>query len=276
MSSLQALSSLTRLRTSYLPRTRCRSLLLALSAVLISCAQGPDEIIDEYIPVIEAGRPPVDSSLTDSSMSIDPPIEEPVVIPEASVPPLDAGVRDAGGGSPESGVLQPVDSGSTTPPDTGAPRDAGLDSTTPVKDAAPDTSTPVDTGTSPEASNGLTCSTTPAYATATACAKCTCMKCAAPVMNCYASSDANKNMQCAAVQACAEQNHCVGAVCLCGEGDPLCLSADGKCRQVIETAAGTSNALDINRMSGDTSTSVGRANAIGDCEMAQCRNECGL
>lgn len=250
---------------------RFRGLIFALSSLLLSCAQGvlPEEIIDDvFIP--DAG-PHVDASVAEAAAQIEIPVEEPVAIPEAGPAVMqDAsnGARDAGA---EAGALQPVDAGK---PETSTPLDAAPEASTPVKDAAPETSTPVDTGV-PDAPSGLMCSATPAYPTTTACAKCVCTKCAAPVASCYASTDAAKNTQCAAVQACAEQNHCVGADCLCGDS-VLCLNPNGKCRQVIESAAGTSNALDIQRMGNDTSTSVGRANAIGTCESSSCKSECGL
>jgi hypothetical protein len=252
-------------------RVHFRGLIIALSSLLISCAQGvlPDEVIEDVV-VPDAGHP-VDAS-PDTAAQIQTPIEEPVAIPPeagmAPVPDSSTGTRDAG---MEAGPLQPVDAGK---PETSTPLDAAPDTSTPVKDSGPETSTPVDTGV-PDAPSALMCSAAPAYPTSTDCAKCICTKCASMVMSCYASSDSAKNTQCAAVQACAEQNHCTGADCLCGDS-VLCLSPNGKCRQVIETAAGTSNALDIQRLGNDTSTSVGRANAIGTCESSSCKSECGL
>jgi hypothetical protein len=244
---------------------------LALS-LLIGCATAPDgselpdlvrdaaAVIDEPMVEIEAGEvlAPYDSGI--------------LPIPG----PIDAGnARDAG--KSDAATTTPSDAGSTTPPrDSGTtqpPVDAGTPP--PPVDAGSDSGqTMSDAG----GGTGQMCSAAPAYPTTTACAKCTCMKCASQVTACYASTDSAKNTQCAAVQACAETNHCTGEACYCGNASTLAcaFNPEGACRQVIETAAGSDNPLDVQNASGDLNSPVGRANAIGTCEQMNCKSECGL
>jgi hypothetical protein len=94
-------------------------------------------------------------------------------------------------------------------------------------------------------------------------------------MACFASSDAAKNTQCGKVQACAEAKHCTGQDCYCGSA-LLCAPPSGACVEVIKTATGTSNLIDISNASSDTSTAIGRASAIGACSSTSCKTECGL
>jgi hypothetical protein len=101
------------------------------------------------------------------------------------------------------------------------------------------------------------------------------MKCASQVTSCFASSDSAKNTTCATVHACAEKNHCAGEACYCGSS-LLCLSPEGACKSEIETAANASGPLDVQNASNDPETPVARAKAVGDCQMANCRSECGL
>jgi hypothetical protein len=268
-----------------------RRLCLCLSSLVMigtfgACAQGisGEELPNDFYPYdamqSEASPPEAGPSLPQEDAAVPVP-------PDSSVNPTSDASNpapvDAGGGAADTGTT-PADTGVTpvadASRDTGTPpMDAAPDTSTPVRDAQPplDTSTqPVDTG-APDVSqpNNNMCATTQAYPTTTACAKCTCTKCAAPVASCYASTDAAKNTQCIAVQTCAEKNTCWGQECYCG-GSALCLNPDGACRQVIETATGTNNALEINEMSNDTSTAVGRAKAIGSCQSTQCKSECGL
>lgn len=239
-------------------------------SVLVACAEAPD------------GSNPGDYTLYDSGLTTDPPAAEAglpmlpadngehIVIPPSTPP------SDAGGSKPmdastplETGVLKPADS-SAPPPDTGSPAvvDAATDSgTTKPIDAA------VDSGAKPDAApSGQMCSATPAYPTATDCAKCTCSKCGSEVAACYAGSD---SAQCASVQVCAETNHCASDACFCGTS-VTCLFPDGQCKSVIETAAGSTELLDIQRARDDATSSVGRANAIGSCQQTNCRSECQL
>jgi hypothetical protein len=238
---------------------------IALTSVLAACAQAPDG--SDYYGAYES---------FDAATVVE---QDPLPQPEAGavLAPWDAGsvvpvvpsnpvaVRDAGTARDAGdGVLRPVDSGtitlvdsSTKPPDT-----------TPTK--------PVDAGSvtpQPEAgASGQMCASTPAYATSSACAKCTCMKCATQVAACFAGADSAK---CASVQACAEKNHCAGEDCYCG-GALLCLNPEGKCRAEIEAAAGASDALGVQSAGNDANNPVGRAKAIGACEVANCKSECGL
>jgi hypothetical protein len=203
-------------------------------------------------------------------------------------PPMTGGSVDSSTGPIDTGTLTPVRDATT--PDTGNPTpiDAAAETSTP---ATPDTGTSTpDTGTSTPDTGTTTpdtgtteppqmCAATPAYPTTTACARCICMKCGSQVTACYASNDSAKNTQCAAVQACAEANKCVDRDCFCGKdtSDLACLSnQNGACKQVIATAAGSSNALDVQRAGDDLQNPVGRAAAIGACEVSNCKSECGL
>lgn len=292
-------STLTLL--SYAPVSRLlarRALLLLVPCIWLGCAQGAE--VDEFegyarpdggLPLVDAGngvRDSASSALPESSLPPGP-------VDPGPTTPLDTGV---GGGASDSGTT-PVDTGTQLPQDTGTPRDTGTDtSVTPPMDAAPDTSTPPrdasndtgsttpDTGTTPDANvtpeastNPNMCSSTPAYPTTTECARCTCMRCAMEVSNCYASNESAKNTQCAAVQACAETNKCVDRDCYCGKdtSDFACLNnQNGACEQVIETAAGSDSALDVQRAGDDPQSPVGRAALIGACQVANCKSVCGL
>lgn len=260
-----------------------RVLSLLMIGGLGACAQGisGEELPDDILPYDAALR---DTSVVESGAYVpeqDTSIPVPPTSDGGTTPVVDASTpaRDASTGGNDAATT-PIDTG-VGPADTSTPpqMDAAPDTSTPVRDAAPmlDTSTqPVDTG-APDVSqpNTNTCATTQTYPTTTSCAKCTCTKCAAPVASCYASSDSAKNTQCIAVQTCAEKNTCWGQECYCGNS-ALCLNPEGACRQVIETATGTNNALEINNMSNDTNTAVGRAKAIGSCQSTQCKSECGL
>jgi hypothetical protein len=95
------------------------------------------------------------------------------------------------------------------------------------------------------------------------------------VSSCYKSTDNTKNQQCQAIQECAQMNHCASTSCYCGT-DPICLNPAGPCKDVINMAAGGTNPLTVQQMSTDTSTAIGRANAIGTCSTSNCKTECGL
>jgi hypothetical protein len=237
---------------------------MALTSLLAACAQAPDgtDYVGDYesfdaAPVLEQTPvPEVEAGVVLA------PWDAGSVVPDVpNKPPAtrDAGTaRDAG-----DGVLRPVDSGMTSvDPPTTPPV------TTPTK--------PVDAGsvtTQPEAgASGQMCSATPAYPTSTACAKCTCMKCATQVAACFAGADSAK---CASVQACAEKNHCAGEDCYCG-GSLLCLNPEGKCRAEIEAAADATDPLGVQSAGNDANNPVGRAKAVGACEVANCKSECGL
>jgi hypothetical protein len=259
-----------------------RLLTLAVPVALAACAQGVS--LDEEIDYVSYDAGPArGAALPDSATPSEPPVAYPAPYPDHSVPWfLDASGSTSDAGGTQAVTPRPVDSG--TPSSMAAldaaadtstlSRDAANDNSTPARDAAAETSTVVDAG-APGAGSGPMCSATPAYPTATTCGACTCTKCAAQVASCYASNDTAKNTHCAAVQACAEQNHCVGSACYCGDS-PLCLNPNGKCRAIIEAAAGTTNKFDIQRAGDDTNTALGRAKAIGNCELSSCRTECSL
>jgi hypothetical protein len=246
---------------------RARIATLTLAASLLACAEGTD------------GPDPVSYTLFDSAVVHAPPPEEVVIVPAydagAELPPVvpisrvDAGnVRDAGSASDASSP-QIDTSPPSGPVDSGTPKPA---------DAAADTSAPkpADAGSdSSAATNGQMCATTPSYPTTTSCAKCTCTKCATQVATGYASSDSAKNAQCASVQTCAEINHCAGSNCYCGDA-LLCLNPSGACRSVIESAAGATDPLAVQRAADDANSGLGRANAIGSCQLNSCKSECGL
>ena len=212
--------------------------LIVLAIFVASCAEAPgSELLDfeqedsaiQLPPVMDTGLPPAQPG-----GNVDPgvPIIPPIIVPDASTPPpMDAGVTppkmDAGGNQP------PV----TTPDAARPPVDAAPDVSAPPppRDSGPEASTP------PPAN---TCATTPGYPTPDACSKCICMKCSAQVAACYGGSDATQNQQCKSVRDCATTNHCTGEACYCGTS-PTCLFADGPCMNAIQTAAGTTDLLEI-------------------------------
>lgn len=246
-----------------------------ITCMLSACAAG-----------VEDGGFQLDDLSADDAASIVPAMMPPpspeagVILPPAQggpvpivpVLPTDAGTgttRDTGTSAPrDAGTSTPVnpnppslDAGSQPPLDAGTqpPRDAG---TQPVADAGGGTSTNM-------------CSSAPAYPTSTECGKCTCMRCATQVTSCAASSDSAKNTQCLAVRSCAEKNACTGQACYCGSS-LLCLNPDGPCRQEIEAAAGGSDVTVVQEASMNPESPLGRSVAVGECQLQNCRRECGL
>ncbi|HEX6246077.1 MAG TPA: hypothetical protein VFZ61_34370 [Polyangiales bacterium] len=264
---------------------RTRLLWLALPCVLAACAEGIGFPEDEFMQadgavMVDSSRPKPDGALaTPDTGSVTPTNDAGSVGPteDVSSPPVDTGTPAAEdtGTTPteDAGTTPPTDAGSDTGPQT--PMDASRpDATTPVMDAAPEAGPPDAMPPMPEAStNPNQCANTPSYATTTACAKCTCMKCPQRVETCYESNEASKNSQCIMVQACAEQNKCVQEGCYCGESS--CLSPSGPCRALIEQVAG-GGPLSVQRAEADAQHALGRASLIGACQLENCRTECGL
>lgn len=248
---------------------RCAALLLPV--VLSACATG----------VGDAEFGPDDFSEFDSAAMVPPTMVPPIEEGGVILPPYDAGVpvvpvippRDSG--TRDSGSSGPRDSG--TPP---TPVDSGsLDSgSQPPLDSG--SQPPLDSGSEPPpdaggGSSGQMCAAAPNYPTTSECGKCTCMRCATQITSCAASTDSAKNTQCLAVRSCAEKNSCSGQGCYCGSS-PLCFNPDGPCRQEIETAAGGSDLSTIQEASMNADSPVGRSVAVGECQLQNCRRECGL
>jgi hypothetical protein len=246
---------------------------LLISILLSACAAGIDYEgeIDPALLDASTQQPVQEPPVVDAGLVL-PPFDSGSIVPVLPMsPPRDAGstssVRDAGSTTPR-------DSGSAVQPTpTPTPMDSGSSTPTP---------TPVDTGAPPPppVDSGSTaganmCSAAPSYSTASSCGKCTCMKCATQVTTCFASSETATNATCATVHACAEKNHCAGEACYCGSS-LLCLNPDGACKAEIETAANASGPLDVQNASNDANSAVARARAVGDCQTANCRSECGL
>ena len=196
----------------------------------------------------DAGVPA--GSTKDASTPTTPTTPKDAAVPVSSEPKLDASTGSTGGTTPKDAATGP--SGTT------------------MKDAA----TPVVVDAAMPA-NLAQCASTPGYPTSDACSKCICSKCASQVGQCYASGDATKDMQCAKVQSCAEAKHCASTSCYCGNS-ALCLAPSGPCVDVITSVVGSTVPLDVSTASDDTSTSVGRAKAIGICSLNSCKSECSL
>lgn len=201
----------------------------------------------------------------------DEPAATPPSNPTTTRGAVNGGSRDGGTASPAPGAdsagsswwtsLFPTAGTGSTSPTTTSPttsRDAGTKTTT-----------------SSTGSVGATCATTPAYPTATACAQCICTKCSTQVATCYASGEATKDQQCAQIEACAEQNHCVGDACYCGS-DLLCLAPTGPCVSAIQTAAGSTDSLDVSSAKSDPQSPVSRASDLTTCASSSCSQECGF
>jgi hypothetical protein len=233
---------------------------------------------------VEEGGFEPDLGITDATATV-PPSTPPVVEAGIILPPFDAGLppvvpdlpRDAAAPPRDTGTSAPQDSGSQTPLDSGSqtPLDSG--SQTPLDSGS---QTPRDTGTPPPVDSGggtatNMCAAAPAYSTASECGKCTCMRCATQVTSCVASADSAKNTVCATVRSCAEKNSCTGSGCYCGSS-LLCLNPDGPCRQEIETAAASTDVAVIQEASMNAESPVGRSVAVGECQLQNCRQECGL
>ena len=258
-----------------------------LPCLLTACAQGigfeEDYMQSDGGVVVDTSVPRQDSATPSADTGVSPSYDSSVgPTQDTSVPPVDAG----GPIDEEDASVAPTQDAATPP------RDAGADTSTPVTmDAGTtDTGTPVTMDSGPEAgppdtggpatpdtsTNPNQCSAVPAYPTTTECAKCVCSKCGTQVKQCYASGETAKDANCAKVQECAEKNKCVDQACYCTDTLSCLGTPNGPCVSVIEQVAGTNNALDISRLGDDTSHPLGRAAAIGACELQNCRSQCGL
>lgn len=237
-----------------------------LSAWLVACAEGVDGSELDY-SFEDSGivHEEQDAGWQPEAGVILAPFDGGSVVPNL---PDAAVVRDSGG------AAQPKDSSTPAPVDSGTtkPVDASMPTPTPTVDAAAPQPPKPDAGPAPSAN---ACAAAPAYATTTACSKCACSKCGTEVTACYASSEAAKNTQCGAIEACAETSKCTGESCFCGTS-LTCLFPDGACRTQIQAGAGSDSLTDVQAARDDANSSVARANAVGACRLANCKSECGL
>lgn len=104
------------------------------------------------------------------------------------------------------------------------------------------------------------------------CDHCSCMQCADARLDCVASGDATRDMHCAAIIQCANDEDCTGAACYCA--DSLCWYA-GPCRGVIDAAAAADpSGASVEDQGDDPNTAIGRASALGRCKVASCSDVC--
>jgi len=115
-----------------------------------------------------------------------------------------------------------------------------------------------------------------------ACATCTCSKCAAQALACQGAANAEDARLCSAMVDCGRRTGCGVPDCLCGSANLLsCIgpdvnAANGLCRNEVLAAGKTSSPADAVgiALSGDTSLPLGRANVLGDCARSKCATEC--
>ncbi len=101
------------------------------------------------------------------------------------------------------------------------------------------------------------------------CASCLCANCSEELAACTDEG-------CSAVQACAIERRCEGDACFCGTASfaACSVNANGRCKTVIEEAAGTTRATQIQTIGDDPDSALGRSQAVGACRRAQCSREC--
>jgi len=105
------------------------------------------------------------------------------------------------------------------------------------------------------------------------CARCTCLKCAQPKLDCFTDTDAARGMLCRTLQSCVQASGCYDSACYCGTA-LNCIPPSGPCKSEVEAASGTTNGLDINTRKMDTNYAVGRSLALDVCVLTQCASEC--
>lgn len=104
------------------------------------------------------------------------------------------------------------------------------------------------------------------------CERCACAKCAQARLDCVASGDATRDMHCAAIIQCANDNDCTDSACYCG--DAQCWSA-GPCRDVIDAAADSDpSGASVSAQREDPNTAIGRAVIVGECTATACSDVC--
>lgn len=104
------------------------------------------------------------------------------------------------------------------------------------------------------------------------CDRCTCTQCAPTRLGCVDSGDATRDMHCAAIIQCANDNDCAGNACYCG--DAYCRT-DGPCEDEIDDAAESDpSAGSVVTQGRDPNTAVGRAVLVGQCKATHCSDVC--
>lgn len=103
-----------------------------------------------------------------------------------------------------------------------------------------------------------------------ACTECACQRCSSQVSACTTSG-----APCTDILDCGVRSKCASTDCYCGMS-LLCLNPTGPCVQVIQTAGGTTDGLEIQGFQMDPSHPIGQADAASLCMEARCATECGL
>jgi hypothetical protein len=104
------------------------------------------------------------------------------------------------------------------------------------------------------------------------CDRCTCTQCAPVRLGCVDSGEATRDMHCAAIIQCANDNDCASTACYCA--DAYCRTA-GPCHDVINAAvASDPSGESVAEQDDDPETAVGRAVLVGDCKAAYCSHVC--
>lgn len=109
------------------------------------------------------------------------------------------------------------------------------------------------------------------------CTACMCTNCLEQTVACYDGGSTDLDPGCASIAACAYRSKCMGFACYCGSEYSLrdCyIGANGACKQTIEQAAQTENALFLLEQSLVQNTALTLALAINDCFAQQCVDIC--
>jgi hypothetical protein len=108
--------------------------------------------------------------------------------------------------------------------------------------------------------------------TSNECDRCSCTQCAPARLACVDSGEVARDMHCAAIIQCANDNDCTGSACYCTGA--YCRE-DGPCEDVIEDAAESDpSGRSVLAQGRDPNTAVGRAVAVGECKVTHCSDVC--
>jgi len=108
--------------------------------------------------------------------------------------------------------------------------------------------------------------------TSNECDRCSCTQCAPARLVCVDSGEVARDMHCAAIIQCANDNDCAGSACYCTGA--YCRD-DGPCEDVIEAAAESDpSGHSVLTQGRDPNTAVGRAVAVGECKATHCSDVC--
>jgi hypothetical protein len=107
------------------------------------------------------------------------------------------------------------------------------------------------------------------------CGSCVCERCSAEALDCYASSEPERNRDCISIVDCARVNDCEGDACYCGSSFS-CAVPNGACVDEVQASVKSSDGPTVRRRSDDPIYGVLPSKNLGACRLKQCAQACGL